>query len=99
MTSTRLNRSVGLLQTAVKSAKQNLPENSIAHTMLSFGFEDGAPVCFSIETRNEIGEEYSALRGLFKNYELVYAGGDERDLVGLRTTHRKGEDVRLYRLH
>ncbi len=71
---------------------------AIAHTMLSFGFEGEGQVCFSIETRNEAGESYSAMRGFFKNYELIYVVGDERDLVGLRTTHRKGEEVRLYRL-
>jgi len=66
--------------------------------MLSFGFEGGAYVCFSIETRKEVGEEYSALKGFFKQYELTYIIGDERDLVRLRTNYR-GEDVYLYRLN
>ncbi len=70
----------------------------IAHTMLSFGFADGQYVCFSIETRKEIGEEYSALKGFFKQYELTYVIGDERDLVRLRTNYRN-EDVYLYRLN
>lgn len=69
----------------------------IAHTMLSFGFEGGEYVCFSIETRKEVGEEYSAVKGFFKQYELIYIAGDERDLVRLRTNYR-GEDVYLYRL-
>lgn len=70
----------------------------ICHTMLSFGFEGGGYVCFSIETRKEVGEEYSALKGFFKQYELTYIIGDERDLVGLRTNYR-GEDVYLYHLN
>ena len=70
---------------------------SIAHTMISFGFEDGSYVCFSIETRKEKGESYSAIRGFFKQYELTYVVADERDLVGLRTNFRH-EDVYLYRL-
>ena len=70
----------------------------IAHTMLSFGFNSGDYVCFSIETRKEVGEEYSALKGFFKQYELTYIIGDERDLVRLRTNYR-GEDVYLYRLN
>jgi len=70
----------------------------ISHTMLSFGFEGGAYVCFSIETRKQAGEEYSALKGFFKQYELTYIIGDERDLVGLRTNYR-GEDVYLYHLN
>ena len=49
----------------------------------------------SIETRKERGEEYSAFKGSFKQFELAYVIADERDLIGLRTNHR-GEDVYLY---
>jgi Domain of unknown function (DUF4105) len=73
--------------------------DAIAHTMLSFGFA-GEPVTISIETRKERGEEYSALAGFFRRYELYYVVGDERDLIGLRTTYRAPpEDVYLYRVH
>lgn len=71
---------------------------AIAHTMLSFGFADGQYLCFSIETRKEVGESYSAVRGFFRNYELIYVAADERDVVRLRTTFRTGENVSLYRL-
>lgn len=71
----------------------------IAHTMLSFGFADGNYLCFSVETRKEIGEDYSAVKGFFKQFELTYVIADERDLVRLRTNFRKGEDVYLYRLN
>jgi len=70
----------------------------IAHTMLSFGFEGNGIVCFSIETRKEIGEQYSTIKGFFKQYELTYVVADERDLIGLRTNYR-GEQVYLYRLN
>lgn len=70
----------------------------IAHTMLSFGFEGGDYVCFSIETRKEQGEVYSAIKGFFRQFELTYVIGDERDLVRLRTNFR-GEQVYLYRLN
>jgi len=70
---------------------------NIAHTMLSFGFGDQGELCFSIETRKEMGEDYSAIKGFFKQYELTYIVADERDLVRLRTNYRK-EDVYLYRL-
>jgi hypothetical protein len=70
----------------------------MAHTMVSFGFEGGDYVCFSIETRKEKGEGYSAVKGLFRQFELIYVVGDERDLVRLRTNYRKGEDAYLYRL-
>jgi len=70
---------------------------NIAHTMFSFGFEDGGNVCFSIETRKEKGEEYSAIKGFFRQYEKIYVMADERDVVRLRTNFRH-EDVYLYRL-
>ncbi len=74
----------------------------IAHTMMSFDFEDQGPVCFSIETRKEKGEDYSTIKGFFRQYEIAYVVADERDLVRLRTNYRekgKGEDVYLYRLN
>jgi hypothetical protein len=70
----------------------------MAHTMVSFGFEGGDYVCFSIETRKEKGEGYSAAKGLFRQFELSYIVADERDLVRLRTNYRQGEDAYLYRI-
>ncbi len=71
----------------------------MAHTMVSFGFEGGDYVCFSIETRKEKGEGYSAVKGLFRQFELIYVVADERDVVRLRTNYRRGEDAYLYRLN
>ena len=48
-----------------------------AHTMVSFGFEDGRFVTFSVEIRREKGEAFSALAGLFRQFEIVYVVGDE----------------------
>ena len=70
----------------------------IAHTMISFGFTNDDYVCFSIETRKEKGEDYSAVKGLFRQFELTYIIADERDLVRLRTNYRQGEEANLYRL-
>jgi hypothetical protein len=70
----------------------------IAHTMVSFGFTNGDYVCFSIETRKEKGEGYSAVKGLFRQFELTYIIADERDLVRLRTNYRQGEEACLYRI-
>lgn len=70
---------------------------NIAHTMLSFDFGDGQPICFSIEARKSVDEDYSAIAGFFRRYELIYVVGDERDLIRLRTNFRN-EDVYLYRL-
>jgi hypothetical protein len=70
----------------------------MAHTMMSFGFEGGDYLCFSIETRKTKGQGYSAIKGLFRQFELISVVADERDLVRLRTNYRKGEEVYLYRL-
>jgi Domain of unknown function (DUF4105) len=70
---------------------------AIAHTILSFGFTDGRYLAISIEARKEKGEGYSAIRGFFKQYELIFVVADERDLIRLRTNFR-GENVYLYRL-
>jgi hypothetical protein len=70
----------------------------MAHTMVSFGFEGGDYLCFSIETRKTKGQGYSAIKGLFRQFTLMTVVADERDLVRLRTTYRKGEEVYLYRL-
>lgn len=66
-----------------------------AHTFVSFGFGDGRFVSISVEIRKEKGENFSALRGLLDEYELMYVIGDERDLVLLRTEFRR-DDVYLY---
>jgi Domain of unknown function (DUF4105) len=70
---------------------------AIAHLIVSFGFEDGQRLDFSIETRKERGEDYSTIAGFFKQYELVIIAADERDIVRVRSNVR-GEDVRIYRL-
>jgi hypothetical protein len=69
----------------------------IAHTIMSWDFEGARPLAVSIETRKEKPESYSAVRGFFRQYELVYVAADERDVVRLRTSFR-GETVYLYRL-
>jgi Domain of unknown function (DUF4105) len=68
----------------------------IAHTVVSFQFGDNDHVAMSIETRKEVGESYSALRGFFRYYELIYTVSDERDVVRLRTNYRKGEETYIY---
>ena len=67
----------------------------IAHPIVSFQFADGLPLCFSIETRKAIGQDYSALKGLYRQYTLIYVVADERDVIRLRTNYRR-EDVYLY---
>lgn len=67
----------------------------VAHTFLSFGFSGSDYVAISVEIRKEKGEIYSPLKGLLRQYELMYVVADERDIIGLRTNHRRSE-VYLY---
>src|SRR6516162_7353842 len=69
----------------------------VAHTFVSFGFDNAPPLSISIETRPEIGEGFDPLPSLFKQFELIYVVGDERDLVRVRTNYRN-EDVYLYHI-
>ncbi len=73
---------------------------AIAHVFTSFGFGAYDYLAISIERRDERGEDYSTLKGLFKQYELFYVVADERDVIRLRTNYRREppEDVYLYRL-
>jgi Domain of unknown function (DUF4105) len=64
----------------------------IAHPIVSFQFADAPPLCFSIETRKKLGQTYSTIGGLYRQYELIYIVADERDVIRLRTNYRN-EDV------
>ena len=68
---------------------------AVAHTFLSFGFEGSEYVAISVEARKEKGESYHFLKGLFRQYELMYLIADERDVIRLRTSYRR-DDVYLY---
>lgn len=70
----------------------------IAHTLVSFGFDDGQRLVFSLEIRKEQGESFSAIGGFFRRFEQVIVAADERDIVRTRTNAR-GEQVYLYRLN
>jgi hypothetical protein len=73
-------------------------EGVVGHTFLSFIFDNAPPLSISIETRPEVGEGFDPVASLFKQFELIYVVGDERDLVRVRTNYRK-ETVYLYRLN
>ena len=71
---------------------------AIAHTLVSFGFDDGRHLVFSLEIRKERGESFSALGGFFRRFEMTLVASEETDILRTRTNAR-GEDVYLYRLH
>ena len=70
---------------------------AIAHAMISFGFDDGSHVVFSVEIRKKRGQQYSAIGGFFKQFETILTAADERDIIRVRTNVR-GEDDYLYPL-
>lgn len=67
----------------------------VAHTFVSFLFDNADPICVSIEARLEQGEKYSPLASCFKQAELIYVVAQERDVVRVRTNYRD-ESVYLY---
>ena len=69
----------------------------MAHVIMSFGFEDGEHLAWSVEVRRERTSEFSPIADAFKSHTLIYLATTERDSVRLRSNVR-GEDVRLYRL-
>jgi hypothetical protein len=69
----------------------------IAHPILSFDFGSQGHVAMSIETRDVVGQSYSAIRGFYRQYALIYIAADERDVIRLRTNYRKDEEVYLFR--
>lgn len=69
----------------------------VAHTFLSFEFEDGRFLAVSVEARPERGKDYNLVEGLLRHFELSYVFGDERDLI-LRRTLYQDTEVYLYPL-
>ncbi|MCB9506341.1 MAG: DUF4105 domain-containing protein [Myxococcales bacterium] len=60
----------------------------VGHVMVSFEFDSPSGAehfVVSAEIRREQGEEFDPLRGLFRQYELIYVVADELDAIGLRT--------------
>jgi len=69
----------------------------VAHTFVSFNFDNARPVCISIEARPEPGRGFEPIPSMFKQFGLIYVVADERDVVRVRTNIRH-EDVYLYRI-
>ena len=67
----------------------------IAHTLVSFRFEDDRPLSLSLEIRKEEDEKFSALAGFFRRFELSLIASEERDIIYTRSNAR-GEQVYLF---
>lgn len=73
--------------------------NWMCHPMFIFDFGPDGRICFSIEVRYRVGQRYNFWSSLYRQQELIYVVCDERDAILLRTKHRTGEDLYLYRLN
>lgn len=71
---------------------------ALGHTLLSFELDNGSVYTLSVEARQEIGEKYSAIKGLFNEFELLYGWATERDYVGVRV-FLLNQPVELYPLN
>jgi hypothetical protein len=70
---------------------------AIAHAMMSFGFDDGRHLVFSVEIRKRRGQKFSTIGGFFKDFESILVASPESDIVRVRTNVR-GEDDYIYPL-
>jgi len=70
---------------------------AVGHTFLSFEFNDGTTLAFSVEARREADEAYSWFDGMLRRYELTYQWGTERDFIARRLV-QQGHPVRMYPL-
>src|SRR5438046_9687194 len=68
----------------------------IAHPIVSFQFADAPPLCFSIETRKKLGQTYSTIGGLYRQFDLIYTVAADADAHPQSTTYHNKE-LQLYR--
>lgn len=68
-----------------------------AHTLLLFELEGDRLIGLTIEARREVGERYTAWRGLWNGYELSYVWGSARDFL-VRRAVLLNHDVYIYPL-
>jgi hypothetical protein len=69
---------------------------SIAHVMISFGFEDKDFLVTSVEVRRRAGQTYGTLTGFLNQFTLMYVLADERDVMW-RETIGYMQEAYLYR--
>ncbi|NND96520.1 MAG: DUF4105 domain-containing protein [Pirellulaceae bacterium] len=74
----------------------------LAHTFISFELDSPTGpqyFCVSVEVRREVDEVYSPIRGLYRQFEVMYVVADERDVIGVRTVMRPDDRVHMYRVN
>ena len=69
----------------------------MCHPILIFDFGEDGRICFSIEVRYRVEQQYNLLSSLYRQQELIYIICDERDAILKRTRYDQGQDCYLYR--
>ena len=59
----------------------------MSHPVLVFDFGPDGRICMSIEVRYRKGQDYSVLRSLYRQQELIFLVADERDVILRRTKY------------
>jgi hypothetical protein len=67
----------------------------VAHVWVCFGFSDGQHVAVSVEARGVNGRPFGLFPSMFRQFQLIYVIGEERDVVGMRGVARQAA-VRFY---
>ena len=71
----------------------------MGHPVLVFDFGPDGRICMSIEVRFKKGENYSVLRALYRQHELIFLAADERDVILRRTKYSLNQQAYLYPLN
>lgn len=72
---------------------------SIAHNFLTFEIQREGKSDFltvSVEVRREPAEQFSPIKGLYQQYELIYVIADEPDQIGSRTVLSPNDRVWMF---
>jgi hypothetical protein len=69
------------------------------HPALVFDFGPDGRICMSIEARLPKGQNYSIVRSLYRQQELIFVAADERDVILHRTKFSQGEQAYLFHLN
>jgi hypothetical protein len=83
----RRARGIGLASDLDRFLRVLLDAGTRGTYLPEFNFDNGPPISISTEVRPKVGEGFSPVASQFKQFELIYVGGDDRDLR-VRTNYR-----------
>jgi hypothetical protein len=68
----------------------------MSHPVLVFDFGTAGRICMSIEVRYRRQQDYSILRSIYRQQELIFVAADERDVILRRTKCGTSQEALLY---